>query len=224
MDLDVGRLKSAVTSYESAPKAVVEAKAKKVGEAIRAMGFDDRVAKNHHIVAKYIARLILDSAPKGLLICGDTGTGKTLAMSLINEQLKRRRRQAGAITAQFFANEVSAHGAHVAVASFTSELKAEKWIDGRWDLSSYVPVDLIVDDLGAETEAMHYGVRTESLVELIAARYDHWMATRARTHFTTNLSMARIEERYGKRISSRLTEMCYVVRFDGEDRRTERTK
>lgn len=218
--LSVDRLKKSVTS--NVPKEEIEAKALKVGDAIKKMGFDDRSPKNHKIVAKYIARLILGAAPRGLLICGDTGTGKTLAMSLINEQLKRRRRQAGVISAQFFANEVSERGSGPVTTTYVHDLQAEAWVNGCWDMKTFVPVDLIVDDLGAETTSMHYGVSTESMVELIAARYDHWLSTGARTHFTTNLSMARIAERYGKRVESRLWEMCYVVSFDGEDRRRER--
>lgn len=200
----------------------ISSKVEKLAPVLKGMGFDDRVPKNFKIISRYLARVILRVAPKGIFVTGDTGTGKTLAVMIISEQLSRRRRNAGYVTAQTFANEVSEKGAHKAVHEYTQELRAEKWVNGSWDMKSYEHVDLIIDDLGSETESIHYGQRTESMVELIAARYDMWRKYGCRTHITSNLTTDQIEARYGKRIASRLFEMCYVTKFEGADQRRAR--
>ena len=51
--------------------------------------------------------MILGEADRGLFVTGSVGTGKTLAMMLIQKQTMLRRRTAGFVTAQEFGNKVS---------------------------------------------------------------------------------------------------------------------
>jgi DNA replication protein DnaC len=202
--------------------ARIDEKEIKVAAVAKRLGFDDRNPKNLSIICRYVARMALNAAKRGLFVTGDTGTGKTFALMLIAERCKIKRRDAGYVTAQEFSNLVSKEGSYNAVKKFTTDLKAEAWHQGRWDTHSYEFVDLIIDDVGAENEAIHFGRHSESLVELIAARYDLWRERGVRTHFTSNLTTDQIEERYGKRIASRIFEMCWVTKFEGNDRRKER--
>ena len=70
---------------------------------------------------------------------------------------------------------------------------------------------LIVDDLGVEPhEIMDYGNVFTPLVDLITLRYDEQLYT----IFTTNLTPAQLEEKYGKRIVDRLNEMVETIVFE----------
>ena len=82
-------------------------KAEAVGKKIADLGFDDTCLKNHRIISRYLANMILGTADRGLFITGSVGTGKTLAMMLIQKQTMLRRRTAGFVTSQEFANKVS---------------------------------------------------------------------------------------------------------------------
>lgn len=197
----------------------IDQKAFQVGSKIIELGFDDAVLGNHRTISRYLANMILGTADRGLFITGPVGTGKTLAMMLIQKQTHLRRRTAGFVTAPDVAAMVNEKGSYTAITALVDEMEAPDWRKGIWDGHTYRKVDLILDDLGAETDAVHYGVRTEPMIELIAARYDLWKRCGARTHVTTNLNMRQIKERYGDRIESRLREMCYVTRFEGKDRR-----
>ena len=201
---------------------VINKRAEVVGARVKELGFDDSSPKNHRVISRYLTNMILGTADRGLFITGSVGTGKTLAMMLIQKQTTMRRRPAGFVTAQEFGNKVNEDGSYKAVAEYVDQLKTEDWRNGQWDMRSFIYVDLIIDDLGSETDAVHYGVRTEPMIELISARYDLWKAHGARTHITSNLTTVEIQKRYGDRIESRIREMCYVTKFEGNDRRKER--
>ena len=69
---------------------------------------------------------------------------------------------------------------------------------------------MIVDDLGTEPrEVMEFGNVYTPLIDLITTRYEEQLYT----IFTTNLTPARLEEKYGKRIVDRLNEMVEKSSF-----------
>ena len=75
---------------------------------------------------------------------------------------------------------------------------------------------MIVDDLGTEPrEVMEFGNVYTPLIDLITARYEEQLYT----IFTTNLTPAQLEEKYGKRIVDRLNEMVEKVVFENESYR-----
>ena len=70
---------------------------------------------------------------------------------------------------------------------------------------------MIVDDLGTEPrEVMEFGNVYTPLIDLITTRYEEQLYT----IFTTNLTPAQLEEKYGKRIVDRLNEMVEKVVFE----------
>ena len=72
---------------------------------------------------------------------------------------------------------------------------------------------MIVDDLGTEPrEVMEFGNVYTPLIDLITTRYEEQLYT----IFTTNLTPAQLEEKYGKRIVDRLNEMVEKVVFENE--------
>ena len=75
---------------------------------------------------------------------------------------------------------------------------------------------MIVDDLGTEPrEVMEFGNVYTPLIDLITTRYEEQLYT----IFTTNLTPAQLEEKYGKRIVDRLNEMVEKVVFENESYR-----
>ena len=75
---------------------------------------------------------------------------------------------------------------------------------------------MIVDDLGTEPrEVMEFGNVYTPLIDLITTRYEEQLYT----IFTTNLTPAQLEEKYGKRIVDRLNEMVEKVVFENKSYR-----
>ena len=75
---------------------------------------------------------------------------------------------------------------------------------------------MIVDDLGTEPrEVMEFGNVYTPLIDLISTRYEEQLYT----IFTTNLTPAQLEEKYGKRIVDRFNEMVEKVVFENESYR-----
>lgn len=76
---------------------------------------------------------------------------------------------------------------------------------------------LIIDDLGVEKT-------TEWALQVLYLLIDRRYREGRVTIFTSNLSLAELQEKLDERISSRIYGMCKVVRLTGEDRRKERKR
>lgn len=76
---------------------------------------------------------------------------------------------------------------------------------------------LIIDDLGAEKASEWVG---ETLFKIVDKRYREVLPT----IFTSNLELGELSDRVGDRITSRIVEMCDVVKLEGEDRRLSTAK
>jgi DNA replication protein DnaC len=68
----------------------------------------------------------------------------------------------------------------------------------------------VIDDLGTEQIATHYG-NTLNLMQLLIQQ---WYDLGHPKHFTTNLNITELTERYGPRVIDRLKEMCYFIVLD----------
>lgn len=78
---------------------------------------------------------------------------------------------------------------------------------------------VVFDDLGFEnSETLNYGNRVNIMEQLIQHRYDMFVESGIKTHFSTNLVDGdEIEKIYGPRIRGRLREMCNFFDFDTEN-------
>ena len=149
-----------------------------------------------------------DSFPKcprnNLLMTGEGGTGKTFLLNCVFERVTSRGFSAVRITAfRMFETMRQQHlGQDAGYRGFTDLIEA--------------PL-LLIDDLGAEP--MMRNITVEYLFTLLNER----QAAKRHTVIATNLSPAKLRERYGERVSSRLLDKSawMPLRFEGKDLRSQ---
>jgi DNA replication protein DnaC len=140
----------------------------------------------------------------GLVLYGDTGTGKTFMAAAIGRELAARLgrhhwpvwREVHQL-AQRLRDEIA-----------RTDLPSRRERDALIDPNRV----LILDDLGAERGS---DFLAEQLETVIVRRYDDCLPLVV----TTNLGPDEIKTRYGGRVYSRLFEMASIVRLTGTDRR-----
>lgn len=142
---------------------------------------------------------------KGLIICGNPGTGKTVAAKCISYWC-----QINMYTIKTL-DESWGHDPE----------ECKRWYSEAFDRESPV----IIDDLGDEPRTKHYG-NAPCVDYLLSKLYESWTETGKPVVITTNLSMTAtsaekesIAAVYGERIHSRFSEMLSVVNMVGADRR-----
>lgn len=158
-----------------------------------------------YMATRYADAVYIDYRPslKGLMILGNTGTGKTFAIEYL---------------ADFF-KEMCGIRMELISASDIARIYAAEGDDGFWKwFCDKKSEELIIDDLGSERNAKHFG-NGGIMPEVITKRYDAWRGSGVRTHFTSNLDLAAIKVRYGERITSRLAEMITLMTIAGKDYR-----
>jgi hypothetical protein len=139
---------------------------------------------------------------KGFLIGGSVGSGKTLLMEAANQTFKAFGYVA---TARKVAGDFIEEG-QKAILKHSKPMKP----NGQ----GYTYPDCFFDDLGAEDSKKHYGNETNVMAELITDRYELFIRNHSKTFFTTNLTRAEMEEKYGPRVMSRLKQMCNFILLD----------
>ncbi len=133
-------------------------------------------------------------SPRGLMLFGGAGTGKTTLCRLLGKLLRKSVWDVPSISMSWSR-------------------------DGWAALETFERNELVIlDDLGSESDAKHFG-ESGGLVHLLSNRYNRFVKTGAPTILTTNLMAHGIRERYGERILSRFAEMFELMAMDGEDRR-----
>jgi len=70
------------------------------------------------------------------------------------------------------------------------------------------------DDLGVEPMGRHYGKDCNVMGEILLSRHDLFLQKKIKTHATTNLNAAELEELYGIRVRSRMRQLFNLVAFD----------
>lgn len=159
--------------------------------------------KHMNICKRYADKFVkLGTAPKGLMMFGSVGTGKTHASNCV-------------------ANYLMAHNKTVLVMNlglYINKLQRE-WAEAEKDVLDYVRnCDLLViDDFGVEKASEFVRDKTFALID---TRY----RTGKRVIITTNLNIEDIKEKFGARISDRITEMCFQLPVLGESKRAKKTK
>ena len=160
------------------------------------------------------------SLDKGLLLCGNFGTGKSWLMKLFHQN----KRQC------FFIREAKKIAEQFAT-SKEKEIPEEYitpfengYMDGNVFYQPYS--GLCIDDLGAEEVKNNFGNKSNVIGEIIERRYsflspnpDVPKLVGNMCHGTTNLSAEELKTFYGERVTSRMREIFNFIECKGPDRR-----
>lgn len=157
----------------------------------------ENAVRTHREAKNFVELLLAGQKPKGLVLMGNVGSGKT--------------HLAAAITNALQSNDI--YALFVVVPELLDELRATYRNDGLdeskiMDSAKNSPV-LILDDLGAH----NYTEWTRNKIfSLLNFRLMHALPT----VITTNLIMEEMEEYLGERTSSRVVELCKICRLSTE--------
>lgn len=143
---------------------------------------------------------------KGIFLCGNVGTGKTILMQSFRDNAKKRYNV-------YSTNELT--DTYV-----TGDIEALHYFLGNRDaMYGGDPKAYCFDDLGSEnTSVKHMGNDLNVMERIILSRYEKKIPFYY-THFTSNIDAELVEKMYGTRVRSRLREMCNFIVIDGTDRR-----
>ncbi len=72
------------------------------------------------------------------------------------------------------------------------------------------------DDLGIEPTGRYYGEDCNVIGEIILSRFELFLEYKLKTHAITNLNAIELEERYGKRVRTRMRQMFNLISFDSK--------
>lgn len=131
---------------------------------------------------------------KGILLSGPVGCGKTTLMKLIRH-----------ITPHYRPYEVIPARNIVFGFNHVGHRIIEDYGNGRY---------FCFDDIGVEQMGRHFGKDCNVIGEILLSRHELFLESGLRTHATTNLNAEELEERYGKRVRSRMRELFNLVAFD----------
>lgn len=136
------------------------------------------------------------SFDKGILLYGGVGCGKTTMMRLMKENPVQTF---AIVECMHVADQYQKEGAEV-VHKFSK-------------LTS-----VCFNDLGTEIESgesNHFGSKKNVMAEMILNHYERNQVKTFRMHFTTNLDADSLTQIYGKRVASRIREMCNIISLEG---------
>lgn len=143
---------------------------------------------------------------KSIFIFGQTGTGKSLTMEVLNKYIEMGdviyRRDKKVIPFKFSIK--------------TSREIVSDYLQFGYDgIVKYLIVgNLCIDDLGNEIRnPQYYGNKLDVLSEIIEIRYTKGFLT----HFTSNLSNKELLDTYNDRVYSRLIHQCNMLEMNDRD-------
>ena len=148
--------------------------------------------KNTHEKTTRVARWLISSKQRGLILMGSMGNGKSTMLRVINHLFKG--------TSTFGdAQDIFEH------------FKRSQGSMRYWD----EPL-LLIDDMGIEpVRCLVYGEEYYPISRLLLHRYDKQLTTIV----ATNLGIDEIQARYGDRIVDRMKEMFNVIKYENESYR-----
>lgn len=133
---------------------------------------------------------------KGILLSGPVGCGKTSLMKLLRHIVPHQRPYE-VIPARNITFGFNHIGYRI----------IEDYGNGRF---------FCFDDIGMEPMGRHFGKDCNVMGEVLLSRHELFLKAGIKTHATTNLNAEELEERYGKRVRSRMRQLFNLIAFDRE--------
>lgn len=183
--------------------------------------------ENHSVIDALLRYFIRDPAfetlpdlkspslNKGILIAGNSGSGKSILLRIMREC-----RFPGTWFGEQMCRQISqrfAKGGFASIETFGS--KAVRYEFGKKKCSV-----MLFDDLGAEQTVQYFGQKQNVMAEILLDRYDHFLKHGLITHLTTNLDRDAVEERYGNRVLSRMYQQFNFISLGADENATDRRK
>lgn len=160
-----------------------------------------------------IIKSVKVSHEKGIMLMGRTGVGKTCLMSIFAKLASVAFAGCDDIRLEY------EKSGSACIEKYGKRSFAPDYNTLYSTPDKTKPIHYLLDDLGAEREAVFYGKREEVMESIINHRYEMFEQTGMKTFLTTNLTMDMISERYGDRILSRIKGMCNILHLSGDDMR-----
>lgn len=153
--------------------------------------------------------------PKGILVIGTIGSGKTYLMDFFSAALGQFQKSFRIIPAHWVIRDCTDD---VKLVNDFGRYSFKKKGSGQYDFEK--PITICFDDLGMEQlETKHYGNSLSILTDILFDRHNMFIKHGMKTHATSNLSIDAIAEKYADRSASRFREMFNVVAITSKDRR-----
>src|SRR5680860_88618 len=156
--------------------------------------------ENHAIVYRLAVYMIKDmeacqkfgiDPDKGILLTGPVGCGKTTIMKLVRHIVPHIRPY----------DIIPARNVTFGFNNIGYQIIEDYGNNGLY----------CFDDLGVEPIGRHFGKDCNVIGEILLSRHEHFIKNGIKTHGTTNLNADELEERYGKRVRSRMREMFNLI-------------
>ncbi|MEH0158439.1 hypothetical protein V6R21_30580 [Limibacter armeniacum] len=129
---------------------------------------------------------------KGLLLSGAPGIGKTAAISHFRRKFKKLSGQL------YYCHDIM------------NEARAsDQYLEGYRKKQP-----MIFDDLGIEHKVKRYGNDINAMDEILYIRHRLFTQHQVASHFTTNLTITEMEQRYDIRMVDRLHEMVNIIHLN----------
>lgn len=159
-------------------------------------------------MVEILARALADDLPHGYCLIGGAGCGKTTLLRLIRRTCRTSHNPGHEPGAEY-----DFRAAMDCVYEF-QDAGGNPVREAAWSSRGF-----LLDDLGVEPTGNHYGQKREYLHEVLEMRWRKYERSRAPTFITTNLSMAKLEMRYGQRLTSRIKGIAKVITLETPDQR-----
>lgn len=143
---------------------------------------------------------------KGLFVNGPVGCGKTTLFMILQKLVPSDER--------FIIKSCKRVTLDFSINGFRT-------IHNLTDSSLLGNMNIMFDDLGAESKMTYFGNECNVFNEIISLRYELFKKSKIKTHFTSNICARIVEDLYSERIRSRLREMVNIISFpkNSRDRR-----
>jgi DNA replication protein DnaC len=145
------------------------------------------------------------SLKKGILLFGGVGVGKTTLMRrFVNNQIQSFK----VVMCRHVEDIFSQEGDKTLV-----EYSHPQQISVNGNPFGHQHLGICFDDLGTEPKSKYYGKETNVMAEIILNRYDNELPFNM-THITTNCDTQELFNRYGNRVTDRMTAMFNLIGFE----------
>ncbi len=151
------------------------------------------------------------SLNKGIMLVGNTGTGKSLIFKIFKQYTMHILR-------------VNSFQEHTSIdiidnVNISGIEYLNKYSHNRDNNKAY-PITCYIDDIASKNEKIkHYGTDLNVIEQLLSLRYNVYEKYGKLTHTSSNFYPTQLKEIYEDRIISRMSEMFNVIELKGSDYR-----